>query len=69
LTVVEILELDEVHHVGDVSVQVDLGRGEVHALAEPGEGNGVGVVAAISQPAGHGLPTLEPPSQAPPTNT
>ena len=53
----EILELDEVHHVGDVSVQVDLGRGEVHALAEPGEGNGVGVVAAISQLAGHGLPT------------
>jgi hypothetical protein len=31
--VVEILEFDEVHHVGDVGVQVDPGRGEVHPLA------------------------------------
>jgi hypothetical protein len=35
---VEVLELDEVHHVGDVSVYVDVGRGEVRPLAEAGEG-------------------------------
>jgi hypothetical protein len=55
--VVEILELDEVHHVGYVGLEVNLGRGEVYSLTEAGEGDGVGVVASISQPTGDGLPT------------
>jgi len=55
--IMEILELDEVHHVGDVSVQGDFGGGEVHALAESSEGDGVGVVTVVSQSTGDGLPT------------
>ncbi len=35
-----------------MGLQVHLGRGEVHALAEASEGKRVGVMAAISQPAG-----------------
>jgi hypothetical protein len=54
--VVEVLKFDEVHHVGDVGLQVHFGRGEVHALAETSEGNRISIVAVISQLTGYGLP-------------
>ena len=56
--VVEILELYEVNRVGDMRSEVDFGACEVHPLAKPGEGDGVGVVAVISQATGDPLPTL-----------
>jgi hypothetical protein len=58
--VVEVLVLYKVHHVGDVGFEVDLGRGEVHPLAQASEGSGIGVVAVFSQPAGDLLPALAP---------
>jgi hypothetical protein len=53
----EVLEFDEVHNVGYVGLQVDFGRGAVDPFAEPGEGDGVGVVALVSEVAGYGFPT------------
>ena len=35
--VVEILEKDQVHHVVDVGLEIDLGAVEMHAFAEAGE--------------------------------
>jgi hypothetical protein len=43
--VVNVLELNEVHDIGYVRIQVDLGRSEVHLLAEAGESGGVDIVA------------------------
>ena len=40
----------------------------MRAFAETGEGEGVGVVALVSEVAGYGFPAPAP-SQAPPTNT
>jgi hypothetical protein len=54
--VVEVLELDQVHHVAYVGVEVDLGAGQVRPLAQTGERDGVGVVAVVAELAGHGLP-------------
>src|SRR5215216_755226 len=54
--VVEVLELYELHHIGYVSIQVDLGRGKVNPLAEAGEGGGIGVVAFVPQLPGDLLP-------------
>jgi hypothetical protein len=34
-----------VHDIGYVRIQVDLGRSEVHPLAEAGESSGVDIVA------------------------
>jgi hypothetical protein len=53
---VEVLELDEVDHVGYVGLEVDLGRGEVHSFGEAGEGGGVDVVVLLSQLPGDLLP-------------
>jgi len=58
--VVEILELYEVHHVGYVSFQVDLGRGEVHPLTKTGEGDRIGIVSLLSEATGDSLPTPAP---------
>ena len=52
----EVLELDEVDHVGDVSLEVYFRTREVHPFAQAGEGDGVGVVPLLSQSAGDGLP-------------
>src|SRR5215212_3088085 len=66
--VVKILELDQVDHVGDVGIEVDLRRGEVHSLAQAGEGEGVGIVSLLPEAPGYGLPAPAP-SQPPPTRT
>src|SRR5215204_1681606 len=58
--VVEILELYEVHHVGYVSFQVDLGRGEVHPLTKTSEGDRIGIVSLLSEATGDSLPTPAP---------
>jgi hypothetical protein len=61
----EVLEPDEVDHVGDVGLEVDLRRGEMHSLAQAGEGDGVGVVALLPELTGD-----RPPAPAPePTTT
>src|SRR5215203_6495706 len=57
---VEVLELDEVDHVGYVGVEVDFGACEVHPFAQAGEGEGVGVVPLLSESAGYGLPAPAP---------
>jgi hypothetical protein len=54
---VEIFELDEIDHVGDMGFEVDLGRGEVHPFAQTGEGDGIGIVPLLSELAGDSLPT------------
>ena len=56
----EILELDEIDHVGDVGFEVDLGRGEVHPFAQACEGDGIDVVPLLSEPAGYSPPTPAP---------
>src|SRR5918994_612030 len=54
--VVEVLELHEVDDILYVRLQVYFRAGEMRPLAQPGEGDGVGVVALVPQPAGYGLP-------------
>jgi hypothetical protein len=49
---------------GYVGLEVDLGRGEVHAIAQAGEGDGIGVVPLLPESAGDSLPT---PSSQPTT--
>lgn len=54
----EILELYEVNHVGDVSFKVDFGACEVHSFAQAGEGDGIGIVSLLSESTADSLPTL-----------
>jgi hypothetical protein len=54
--VVEVLGLDQVHHVGEVGVEADLGAGEVHPVAKAGEGHRIDVVAAVTELPGDRLP-------------
>jgi hypothetical protein len=37
--------------------KVDLGRGEVHSLAQAGEGDGIGIVSFLCESTGDSLPT------------
>src|SRR5919202_3256016 len=43
-----------------MSFKVDFGACQVHSFAQAGEGDGVHIVAVISQPAGDSLPTPAP---------
>src|SRR3712207_2638761 len=63
--VAEVLELDDVNDVGYVSLQVHFGASEVRPFAETGEGEGVGVVALVSELAGYWFPTPAPQPGAP----
>jgi hypothetical protein len=56
----EILERDEIDHVGYVSFEVDFGACEVHPFAQTGEGSGIGVVSLLPEPRGDSLPTPAP---------
>ena len=60
--VVQVLSLDQVDDVGDVGVQVDLGRGLVGAVPQPGERHRVDLVALAAELVGDRLPgpTAEP---------
>jgi hypothetical protein len=58
--VVQIFELDEVCHIGNVSVEVHLGTGEVHPFAQAGEGSGIHIVSFFSESTGDGTPTPAP---------
>jgi hypothetical protein len=55
--VAEVFELDDVCYVGNVGVEVHLGSGEVHALAQTREGNGVDIMSLRSESTGDSLPT------------
>ena len=46
--VVQILEQDQVHHIINVGLQIDVGAVEVHALAEASKGGAVNRVAIVS---------------------
>ena len=54
--VVQVLEQDQVHHVVDVGLQIDVGAVEVHALAEAGEGGAVDRVAVVGEEFAGALP-------------
>ena len=54
--VVQVLEEDQVHHVVDVGLQVDVGAVEVHALAEAGERGAVDGVAVVGEELAGPLP-------------
>jgi hypothetical protein len=58
--IAEILELDEIDHVGDVGVEVDFGACEVHRFAQAGEGDGTGIVPLIPESTDDSLPTPAP---------
>ncbi len=47
----EILELYEINHVGDMSFKVDFGACEVHSFAQASEGDGIGIVSLLSESA------------------
>ena len=66
--IVQILELEKVNDILYVSLQIHLRSSKMHPFTESREGDWVGVVTVISQPAGDGLPTPAP-SQVPLTNT
>jgi len=57
---VEILELDEIHHVGDMSFEIDFGACEVYPFAQTGEGGRIGIVPLLSEPTGDSLSTPAP---------
>jgi hypothetical protein len=58
--IVEILEFDEIHNVGDVGFEVYFGVCEVHPFAQTGEGDEIGIVPLLSEPTGDCLPTPAP---------
>jgi hypothetical protein len=58
--VVEILELYELDHVGDMGFEVDFGACEVHPFAQAGEGDGIDIVTLLSESTGDSLPTPAP---------
>jgi hypothetical protein len=62
--IVKVLELQQVHHVGDVGVEVDLRAGQVGAVAETGEADWIGVVPGRTQ---HRRDTLPRPCAEPGT--
>src|SRR6185437_4641137 len=53
---IELVMLDRAHHIGDMRLEVDLGSGEMRALAKPGERRNFDPMAMGAQPLGDALP-------------
>src|SRR6185437_2694071 len=53
---IELVMLDRAHHIGDMRLEVDLGSGEMRALAKPGERRNFDPMALGAQPLGDALP-------------
>jgi hypothetical protein len=54
--VVQVLEAQQVDHVGDVDLEIGVGPGQVGALTQPGQAQRVHVVAMCAQRGGDRAP-------------